>query len=169
MISAGVEATGPPTDFDEFTFDAASRLLTAHKGRYSNTVTLAYDDGGRLASESLTAFGQTYTVSAGQAGAAGQANTSGYDAAGRRVSQTFPDGTLLEKTFTARGQLASLSYNGQSLETREYDPGRRLVTQTAVLSGAAAGGSGQNIVTSRTYRDDGLLREQRREQRCQES
>ena len=112
MIPAGVEPTGPPTDFDEFTFDAASRLLTATKGRYSNTVALTYDDGGRLASESLTAFGQTYTVSAGQVGSAGQTSSSGYDAAGRRVSQTFPDGTLLEKTFTSRGQLKKTKVSG---------------------------------------------------------
>lgn len=137
--AAGVDPTGPPTDADLFTFDAASRMLTAIKGRYANTVTRTYDDGGRLATESLTTFGQTYAVA------------QEYDAAGRLNRTTLPDGKLVEQTFTPRGQLASLAYDGQSLETREYDAGRRLVTQESVKSGAA------NVVSTRTYREDSLL------------
>jgi YD repeat-containing protein len=46
----------------QFTYDRAGRMLTALSGRYANTVTLAYDHAGRLASEGLTIAGQTYSV-----------------------------------------------------------------------------------------------------------
>ena len=53
---------GPVADQDDFTFDVASRILTAVKGRYNNTVAFSYDEGGRLATEALTIDGQPYTV-----------------------------------------------------------------------------------------------------------
>jgi len=45
---------GAIADSDTYTYDAASRVLTAASGRYDNTVTLAYDDVSRVTSESLT-------------------------------------------------------------------------------------------------------------------
>ena len=50
-------------DSDTFTYDSASRMLTATSGRYANTVSYTYDDAGRKASESLQIAGQTYTTS----------------------------------------------------------------------------------------------------------
>jgi YD repeat-containing protein len=67
-------ASGPlngVTDSDTFTYDAASRMLTAVSGRYGNTVTYTYDTAGRKSTEALTISGQTYTVS------------TAYDAAGQ--------------------------------------------------------------------------------------
>ena len=37
-------------DSDTFTYDSASRMLTATSGRYANTVSYTYDDAGRKAS-----------------------------------------------------------------------------------------------------------------------
>lgn len=56
---------------DIFTYDAASRLLTATSQRYDNVVTYTWTDDGLIASESLTipasapGSGQTYTVQRG--------------------------------------------------------------------------------------------------------
>jgi len=50
------------TDSDTFTCDAASRMLTAVGGRYSNTVTYTYDSAGRKSTESLTISGQTLHI-----------------------------------------------------------------------------------------------------------
>ena len=87
---------GPIYGQDTFTYDNARRVLTAIKGRYSNTVTFTYENGRKL-TEALTLLGQTYTV------------TSGYDAAGRENSLTYPDGTHVTRTHTNRGQLASVN------------------------------------------------------------
>ena len=46
--------SGPIADSDVFTYDLASRVLTAVSGRYTNTVTETYDGIGRLKTEALT-------------------------------------------------------------------------------------------------------------------
>ncbi|MEZ6135095.1 MAG: hypothetical protein R3C53_09320 [Pirellulaceae bacterium] len=43
--------SGTIADSDVFTYDKASRMLTAASGRYSNTVTYTYDTAGRKATE----------------------------------------------------------------------------------------------------------------------
>ena len=40
-----------PESVDSFTYDLASRLLSATKGRYNNTITYNYDQAGRRLSE----------------------------------------------------------------------------------------------------------------------
>ncbi len=130
---------GPITDQDTFTYDNASRILAATKGRYSNTVSFTYSNG-RKATESLAIFGQTYTV------------TSGYDQAGRETSLTYPDGTQVTRTHTARGQLASVSLAepnaaASSVATFTYDNGGR---ETSRLYG-------NGIETTRAYQADNML------------
>ncbi len=128
---------GPLTDQDTFTYDNSNRMLTATKGRYSNTVTKGrYSNtvtftyaSGRKTNESLTIFGQTYTVG------------SSYDAAGRENSLLYPDGTQVARTHTSRGQLASVSLAepnaaASSIATFSYDNGGR---ETSRLYGGAAG------------------------------
>jgi len=80
--------TGP-----HFTYDRAGRMLTALSGRYANTVTLAYDHAGRLASEGLTIAGQTYSVG------------RTYDVRGLEATLSYPGGGVVQRTYTPRRQL----------------------------------------------------------------
>ena len=80
-----------------FIYSASSRLLTAVSDRYSNTVTYTYDSAGRKETESLTISGQTYT------------SGTEYDAAGRVSRLTYPDSSEVIRTYTERGQLATLA------------------------------------------------------------
>src|SRR5690606_11447144 len=73
--------SGTIADSDTFTYDGMGRILTAGKGRYSNTLTFTYDDGGRIATEALTTNGQSYTIE------------RDYDAAGRLMTIDYPDGS----------------------------------------------------------------------------
>ena len=129
----GPFVTGNIADQDTFTYDAAEKMLTAVKGRYSNTVSFTYEHGRKL-TESLAIFGQTYTV------------TSGYDAAGRENSLTYPDGTVVTRTHTAKGQLATISRDGTVIDSRVYDNGGRLTSETL----------GNGLVVNRTYNADNM-------------
>ena len=112
------QPTDPPNDTDSFTFDGGAHMLTAVSGRYSNTLTLTYDQAGRLASESLTVGGQTYSVG------------RTYDAANRLVSIAYPDGSAVAQNFTARGLLEQINYQGNVAASFTYDPAGRRATRT---------------------------------------
>jgi len=134
--SFGKAVTDPADDIDTFTFDNDGSILTAIKGRYNNTVTFAYDDGRRINSESLTIDGMTYTVS------------HAFDQAGRKTSTTYPDGSVVTRSFTDRDQLESIVYDASTVATFAYDPGMRETSRT----------HGNGIVTNRTYtRSDSLV------------
>ncbi len=131
---------GPVSDQDTFTHDAAGRILTAVKGRYANTITFTYDEGGRRGSESLTIDGQTYLVG------------YSYDAAGRLVTVTYPDGSIVTRGYTLRGQLQHVDLTepgmtAQTIASFAYDSGGRETTRTY----------GNGIVTTRTWRADNLV------------
>ncbi len=131
-------ASGPLTGqghTDTFTYDDDSRMLSAVSGRYSNTVTYTYDDAGRKATEALTFGGQTYTT------------TTDYDLAGQVSGYTYPDGTAVGRTYTDRGQLATLSYASTTVDTRTYDDGGRM-TGSAYNNG---------VSEARTYNTDNTL------------
>ena len=89
-------------------------MLTAVSGRYVNTVTYTYDEAGRKETEALTIAGQTYTT------------TTNYDAAGQVSSYTYPDGTDVDRTYTDRGQLATIDFDSTTIDTRTYDDGGRM-------------------------------------------
>lgn len=89
-------------------------MLTAVSGRYSNTVIYTYDIAGRKATESLTTAGQTNTVD------------TDYDDAGRVATLTYPDGTEVDRTYTGRGQLATIAVDSTTIDTRSYDDGGRM-------------------------------------------
>lgn len=133
--TAANSPSGTIADSDTFTYDAASRLLTAVSGRYSNTVTHTYDTAGRKKTEALTISGQTYTI------------TSGYNNRGELTSLTYPDSTAVTRSYTDRGQLYQLTHAGTTIDTRTYDNGGRLT------------GSSYNngISESRTYNADSTL------------
>ena len=127
--------TGPIADTDTFTFDRAGRMLTAVSGRYTNTVAYAYDPAGRKATEGLTISGQTYTIG------------SSYNARNELVSYTYPDGSVADRAYTARGALSQLKLDTATVDTRTYDDGGRMLT--SVL--------GNGITETRAYRTDNLL------------
>ena len=109
---------GAIADSDTFTYDSASRMLTATSGRYTNTVSYTYDDAGRKASESLQIAGQTYTTS------------MAYNDLGQVAQYTYPDGTGVTRTYTDRGQLATIARNAITIDTRTYDDGGRMQSST---------------------------------------
>ena len=127
---------------DTFTYDQASRLLSAHKGRYDNTVSYVYDLAGRRLSETQTHNVSTTPVS--------YTCSHTFDAANRVTSCTYPDGTVLNKTYTDRNLLSSISYAGSaggspaSIINLTYDNGARESTRTF----------GNNLVTTKSYNLD---------------
>ena len=96
---------------------------------------MGYDNASRLVSESLTAYGQTYTVG------------SAFDAAGRKTSITYPDGKIVTRGYTDRDQLESIVYDASLIDTRTYDAGGRLATSLY----------GNVIGTTWSYRNDNLV------------
>ncbi|MEM6259383.1 MAG: LamG-like jellyroll fold domain-containing protein [Planctomycetota bacterium] len=142
LVTRTYRLNGAGTDEsqDTFTFDDASRPLTAIKGRYSNTVAFAYDEIGRLETESLTTNGQTYTT------------TRAYDDDSRNVQLTYPDGSVVTQTYTARNQVEDLDYtppggSATTLASHTYDAGMRQTLREL----------GNGLDVTRAYRDDNLL------------
>jgi RHS repeat-associated protein len=125
--------SGTTAFVDDFTHDAASRLLTAESGQYGNTVTRTYQDG-RLANESLAISGQTYTVE------------RHYGVTTPTVTLTYPDGSEVVRTSNSRGLLAQIDRNSATILEREYDDGGRMTEQTL----------GNSIFEQFTWRDDNL-------------
>jgi len=102
---------------DTFVYDAASRLTSAVSARYSNTVARTYDAASRLATETQTLGGVNYVL--------GYA----YDASNRQTSVTYPSGKVVARTFTARNQLATVSFDGTNVVNPiSYDNGMRRTT-----------------------------------------
>src|SRR6056297_1175347 len=127
--------SGPIADSDTFSYDAASRMLSAVSGRYSNTVTLTYDSAGRKSTESLTISSQTYT------------STTEYDAAGRVSKLIYPDASEATRSYTARGQLETIAVGTTTIDTRAYDDGGRMTSS----------GYNNGVSESRSYNNDNTL------------
>jgi RHS repeat-associated protein len=102
---------------DEFTYDGASRLLSATKGRHEITVNRTYADDGAMVSESYVLDGRTYTL----------ART--YDADNRVTSQTFADGKVMTWDYDVRHLVTQAHYDGDLVLEQDYDPGYRLTRQ----------------------------------------
>ena len=120
---------------DTFTYDAASRLLTAHSNRYSNTVTRTYDDDSKLITETLNIDGTNYPI------------TYVYDVADRQTGITYPNGIQVVRSYTDRNQLLNVSYDSTVLSTSDYDAGMR-ETNRIYSNG---------VNTVKTYRNDNLI------------
>ncbi|WP_197455952.1 RHS repeat protein [Stieleria neptunia] len=127
--------SGTVADTDTFTYDDASRMLTAASGRYSNTVTYTYDVAGRKATEALTIDSVTYTTA------------TDYDATGQVSTLTYPDGTEVDRTYTDRGQLATIALDSTTVDTRTYDDGGRMLTSTY----------NNGVAETRAYNSDNTL------------
>ncbi len=102
-------------DSDTFTYDPSSRMLTAISGRYTNTVIYTYDSAGRKKTESLTISGGTYETEVA------------YNARGELISYEYPDGALVERTYTDRGQLYQIKHDSTIIDSRTDDDGRRMI------------------------------------------
>jgi RHS repeat-associated protein len=124
---------------DTFAYDDAGRLTQAVSARFATTVTRSYtlggEQAGRLRAETQRVGGSTFTV--------GYA----YDADDRVTTITYPNGKQQARSYTARHELAGVSYDGASIATRSYDNGGRLTTTTV----------GNGLVESRTYHADNTL------------
>ncbi|MCH2208625.1 MAG: hypothetical protein MK132_22525, partial [Lentisphaerales bacterium] len=127
---------------DSFTYDAASRPLTATKGRYNNTVSYTYDGIGRKATETLQVPNPS-----GQAGFSLFTTTCAYDADNRETSCTYSNGDVVTKTYTDRNQLSQLNFNAASIADFTYDNGLRESTRTF----------GNSVVSTKTYNADNTL------------
>ena len=89
-----------------------TRPLTATKGRYNNTVSFAYDAIGRKTTESLSVnFGtaRTYVV------------THAYDADNRETATTYPNGKIVNRSYTSRDQLGEVDYDSAMVANFTYD------------------------------------------------
>ena len=145
MLTRGYvgHASGPlagQTNTDTFTYDRAGRMLSGVKGRYNNTVTFSYDDRGQQTQETLTTHGQTYTV--------------GYqkNVLGQTTRLVYPDGSLVDRAYTNRGQLQAVNYtplNGalSSVATFTYDAGGRETQRNL----------GNGLTTTRSYFADNQI------------
>ncbi|HMO94450.1 MAG TPA: hypothetical protein PKD64_19885, partial [Pirellulaceae bacterium] len=143
--------SGTIADSDVMTYDAASRLLTGRSGRYDNIIGRAYDNAGRLATESLTIGGRTYNVS------------HEYDTRSMRKKTTYPNAgkgvryqkckapagpfRLLVPDPFSSGQLHQTKYNGNTVDTRGYDNGGRNTSSAY----------GNGVTNNFAYRNDNLL------------
>lgn len=87
---------GTEQDIDTFAYDQRGRLLSAHKGRYVNTVSFGYDPLGRITTETL-AFGpqanptESYEI------------LQSYDGLGRLIGITDPEGVTIERRYGSTG------------------------------------------------------------------
>jgi RHS repeat-associated protein len=125
---------------DLFGYDRANRLVSAASQRYANTVTRAYDNAGRLISETLA------VAADGDGGPFSATIAYDYDAANRQTQVSYPDGSVVSRAFSARNQLAQVNYQANLVASLAYDVGRRRVTTTF----------GNGRVETRTYRPDNL-------------
>lgn len=112
----------PDGQYDLFAYDKASRLLQATSQRFGTVVDRSYDDASRLISETQTVAGYAYAV--------------GYQYSDDNLVETvtYPNLKELTRTYTARHQLATVSYDGSSIVTHSYDNSGRL-TSTAYNNG----------------------------------
>jgi RHS repeat-associated protein len=124
---------------DTFAYDLASRPKTAASARYGTSVAVTYDKAGRTTKETLTFQGKTYSVS------------GAYDTAGRLTKLTYPDATVVNRGFSARDQLTSLSLGTsagtKSVATLGYDDAGQATSITL----------GNGLVETRSYRPDHTL------------
>lgn len=108
----------PDSQNDLFAYDKASRLLQATSKRFGTVVDRVYDDASRLTSETQTIAGYAFPV--------------GYEYSNdNQVTKvTYPNTKQLVRTYTARHQLESVTFDGAAIASRTYDNGGRLSTTT---------------------------------------
>jgi len=108
-----------PTDTDRYTYDRASRLLTAQSERYDNVVSYSYTEDSLIDTEKLTLLDATGGVDEEYL------IDRGYDADDRLTDIVYPGGSSVTRTYTARDQLDVVSRDGQLIADMGYDAAMR--------------------------------------------
>jgi hypothetical protein len=109
-------------------------LALPNQGGVSNQIARAYDAASRLTSETLT-------YSAGVDMGIPLQIGYGYDNGDRLTALTYPDGSVIARSYTARNELQQIWDGGISQQVRTYDAGGRLTSSLF----------GNNRTESRTY------------------
>jgi YD repeat-containing protein len=94
-----------------FSYDPAGRVKI-RTDQQGDTCTYNYDLAGRLTSRSY--LGRTGGPLSGQ----NFSDSFTYHVAGQLTGYTYPDGSLVARTYTARGQLHQLKFDGSTIDTR---------------------------------------------------
>src|SRR5437762_953046 len=114
--------TYPDSIVDTFTPDAVGRTISGVSHRYDTTITRTYDGLGRLATEALTVpvamTQESHSI------------TYGYDDNDRLTSLTYPDGSMVTRTYTTRDQLLTVSRASQSIAQYGYGDGGQQIRAT---------------------------------------
>lgn len=142
-----LEKQYPSMQNDVFTYDLASRLLSAECQRYGNVCGRSYDKAGRLETESLTVDGRTYTIQ------------NGFDIANRKETVMYPDLRIMQRTFTDRNQLHEVKFGGTVVANGfVYDAGMR-ETNRVYANGVAKSMTfdrNDNLATEFHYQKDAV-------------
>jgi RHS repeat-associated protein len=112
---------------DSYQYDHVGRLLRGETARYANRLDRGFDAAGRLTSE-------TFAYTSGPD--TGLPLTVGYryDDDNRLVAQTYPDGQVVARDWTARSELARVRQGADLIAERTYGHGMRL-THSALGNG----------------------------------
>ena len=106
---------------------------------------MEYDDASRVISDSLT-------VNLGLDSETTLVTSNEYDPANRLIKQTYPDYSVVDRSYDNRNLLEEIDWHGQNVHSRRCDDGMRLTEFT----------HGNSLVSTLSYRDgdlrDNLLR-----------
>lgn len=107
-----ISKTLPDGQVYTYTYDALGRVLTAANN--TGTVALTYDALNRITSET---FG-------------GRTVNYNYNVAGRIQTITYPDNTIVAKTYDTRNHITSITKNNAVLVSYQYNNAGQLVSKT---------------------------------------
>ena len=117
-----------------FEYDAAGQLILGRTDNPPVEVRMAYDQGGRRISESVTAEDRSFAIQ------------HAYDPLGNRLSTSLPDGTELGTTYYGCGNALQLSLGGATVTvlnamprteiSRTSRPSRRATTISRAYTAA---------------------------------
>lgn len=138
-----VAGTVSTTDYEAFTYDSASRVGSYHRRRGGADISITYDSLGRVQSRDNIAFeydnlGNLVRVAEMSGTTVVQQVTYAYDALGRRISETGPQGTVLSE-YDAADRRTRITWPGSTFyAVYDYDVAGNLkaVRENGATSGA---------------------------------
>lgn len=107
-----ISKTLPDGQVHTYTYDAIGRLTSATNA--AGTVTLTYDVLNRITSESFN--GRTVRYN--------------YSISSRTQTTTYPDSSVVTKTFDTRNRLVSIQKNGTAIVSYQYNNANQLISKT---------------------------------------
>ena len=99
------------------TFDAAGRMTSENNG--TSQISTSYDAANQATGETTAVTGQP-----------ARAISYSYDADGRRISTTYPGGSVVSTGFTDRSQVATIGLDGATVAQYEYNPVGNVTAKT---------------------------------------